>query len=133
MPAIQPPRAKRSRITRSADFDAVYQRGKSASNRHLVVYVFPREDALKGAPPRLGISVSKKVGGAVERNRIKRVLKEQFAQVEAAVPSGIDVVVIARPGCFEYLEEKGGVVLGTRLRELLVRVTGVERVLDATA
>ncbi len=111
----------------------MYQRGKSASNRHLVVYVFPREDAPKGVPPRLGISVSKKVGGAVERNRIKRVVKEQFAAVEGTMPSAVDVVVIARPGCAEYLEEQGSAVLGTRLRELLARVTGVERVLDATA
>lgn len=133
MDALSQPRPKRGRISRSADFDAVYQRGKSAGNRHLVVYVFARDDAPKGEPARLGVSVSKKVGSAVARNRIKRVLREQFAQVAATVPACIDVVVIARPGCAEYLEEQGSAVLGTRLRELLARVTGAERVLDATA
>lgn len=128
-----PTRVKRGRISRSADFDAVYQRGRSASNRHLVVYVFTRDDAPSGAPARLGISVSKKVGGAVERNRIKRVLREQFADVAPQLPAAVDVVVIARPGCMEYLEEQGSSVLGLRLRELLSRVTGIETVLGATA
>ncbi len=98
-----------------------------------MVYVFARDDAPKGDPARLGVSVSKKVGGAVERNRVKRVLREQFAQVAATLPTCVDVVVIARPGCAEYLEEQGSAVLGTRLRELLARVTGVDHVLDATA
>lgn len=131
MDASHRSRPKRGRISRSADFDAVYQRGKSASNRHLVVYVFAREDAPAGEPARLGISVSKKVGGATERNRIKRVVREQFAGIAAMVPAQTDVVVIARPGCAEYLEEQGSETLGVRLRELVGRVTGVEGIAGA--
>lgn len=121
---------RRARITRSGDFDAVYRRGRSAANRHLVVYAFARDDAPGAAPARLGLSVSKKVGGAVERNRVKRVLRERFAEIVDRLPCGIDVVVIARPGCAEYVEEKGSEAIGARLAELAEKVT---RPREATA
>src|SRR5688572_28197755 len=114
---------RRARITRSGDFDAVYRRGRSAANRHLVVYAFARDDRPAGEPARLGLSVSRKVGGAVERNRVKRVLREQFATLADALPGGIDLVVIARPGCAEYIEERGSTAIGDRLRELAERAT----------
>ena len=72
--------------------------------------------------PRLGLSVSKKVGDAVTRNRVKRVLREQFAARADTVPGRLDIVVIARPGCAEYLDEQGSSALGERLGELLERV-----------
>ena len=114
---------RRARITRSGDFDAVYRRGRSAANRHLVVYAFSRDDRPADAPARLGLSVSRKVGGAVERNRVKRVLREQFAGLVPGLPGGLDVVVIARPGSAEYLEERGSEALGARLAELAERAT----------
>lgn len=114
---------RRARITRSGDFDAVYRRGRSAANRHLVVYAFSRDDRPADAPARLGLSVSRKVGGAVERNRVKRVLREQFAGLVPGLPGGLDVVVIARPGSSEYLDERGSEALGARLAELAERAT----------
>jgi ribonuclease P protein component len=114
---------RRARITRSGDFDAVYQRGRSAANRHLVVYAFARDGRPPGAPARLGLSVSRKVGGSVERNRVKRVLREQFAVIAPGLPTGLDVVVIARPGAAEYLEDKGSPALGARLAELAEKAT----------
>jgi ribonuclease P protein component len=127
VPASPPERSatprKRARISRSGDFDAVYRRGRSAANRHLVVYAFAREDAPPAAPARLGLSVSRKVGGAVERNRVKRALRERFAELAPALPEGLDVVVIARPGAAEYLAERGSAALGARLAELAERAT----------
>ena len=114
---------RRGRITRSGDFDMVYRRGRSAANRHLVVYAFARDDLPAGAPARLGLSVSRKVGGAVERNRVKRALREQFAMIAPTLPGGIDVVVIARPGAAEYVEERGAGALGERLAELAEKAT----------
>jgi ribonuclease P protein component len=113
---------RRGRLSRSRDFDAVYRHGRSSAGRHLVVYVFTRPAPASDAP-RLGLSVSKKVGGAVERNRVKRVLREQFAAVAHRVPADADVVVIARPGIVEHLEQHGSAAVGERLAELLGRLT----------
>jgi ribonuclease P protein component len=114
------PRGRRSRVTRSGDFDSVYRRGKSAAGRHLVVYAFDRGE---GDSPRLGLSVGKRVGGAVERNRVKRVLREEFSRIQAELTPGVDYVVIARPGVHEYVEERGSRALGERLQELADKVT----------
>jgi ribonuclease P protein component len=119
--AERPAPGRRGRISRSRDFDAVYRRGKSAAGRHLVVYVFPRDEFGDMRTPRLGLSVSKKVGDAVMRNRVKRVLREEFARRVGDVPGRLDVVVIARPGSAEYLEEQGSAAIGDRLAELLDR------------
>ena len=118
-----PAHARRARISRSRDFDAVYRRGRSTAGRHLVVYLFPRESG-DAQRPRLGLSVSRKVGGAVDRNHVKRVLREQFAARGGVVPADTDVVVIARPGAVEYIEERGSAALGDRLQELLERALG---------
>lgn len=118
-------REPRRRITRSGDFDTAYRRGKSVANRHLVVYAFARPESAEA--PRLGLSVSRKVGGAVERNQVKRVIREQFAMRAGVVAPGTDIVVIARAGVHEYVEEQGSAALGERLGELLRRVGGGER------
>lgn len=124
MDADRASRGKRSRITRSGDFDAVYRRGRSAAGRHLVVYLFARDDADPGTQARVGFSISKRVGGAVERNRVKRVLRERFAEIAGELPTGADFVVIARPGVVEYLDEMGSAALAERMRELVERVSG---------
>lgn len=113
-------RGKRSRVTRSGDFDSIYRHGRSAAGRHLVVYAFDRGE---GPLPRLGLSVGKRVGGAVERNRVKRVLREEFTRIAGELSPGVDYVVIARSGAHEYLEERGSRALGDRLSELAGRVT----------
>ena len=110
-------RGRRGRITRSGDFDVAFRRGRSSADRHLVVYAFARSEEPE-APARLGLSVSRKVGTAVQRNRVKRVLRARFAELAPALPRGLDVVVIARAGLAEEIESDGGAALGERLERL---------------
>jgi ribonuclease P protein component len=96
---------KRGRLSRSADFERVYRQGRSHGNRHLVLYTFPRAGADDG--PRLGLSVSRKVGGAVDRNKVKRLLREAFVDVRDRIPAEHDVVVVARREALELCEREG--------------------------
>jgi ribonuclease P protein component len=109
-------RAKRGRLTRSADFERVYRQGRSHGNRYLVVYAFPRTG---DGEARLGVSVSRKVGGAVDRNRVKRLLREAFAEVRGQLPADNDVVVVARPQARELAERDGLAGVRAALGELV--------------
>jgi ribonuclease P protein component len=86
-----------------------------------VVYAFDRDESPDDGP-RLGLSVSRKVGDATERNRVKRVLREQFAAITPAMRARVDIVVIARPGVASYVEDQGSGALGARLLELIERL-----------
>jgi ribonuclease P protein component len=105
-----------NRLSRSRDFDAVYRHGRSASTRFLVLYWFPQEEA---ASPRFGFSVPRSVGGAVERNKIKRQLREVWRERLERVPSGNDYVLIVRPGLPEAVAANGFEWLGERVDEVL--------------
>jgi RNase P protein component len=83
-----------------------------------VLYTFPT--ATTGRP-RLGLSVSRKVGGAVERNRVKRLLREAFARVEDGLQPGQDVVVVARPSAAELVGRDGLSGVDAALGELIAK------------
>ncbi len=97
---------KRRRLSRSGDFDRVYREGTSHATRHLVLYRFPRRDG-DSADVRLGVSVSRKVGGAVERNRVKRALREAFWSLADELPADHDFVLVARPEMGGLVEDGG--------------------------
>jgi ribonuclease P protein component len=109
---------RRHRLSRSRDFDAVYRHGRSTATRFLVLYDFPREDP-DGEGPRLGLAVSRQLGGAVERNRLKRRLRAAFDEVAAELPADHDYVLIARPGLGEAVESHGFPWLTERVAEVL--------------
>ena len=83
-----------------------------------MLYAFPRggDDG-----PRLGLSVSRKLGGAVDRNRIKRLLREAFAAEEPSLPRGYDLVIVARPDLKELAEREGMDGIRGALEELVER------------
>jgi ribonuclease P protein component len=108
---------KRRRLSRSAEFERVYRQGRSKGNRYLVLYAFPRAGEDEG--PRLGLSVSRRVGGAVERSRVKRVLREAFWEEAQRLPAGADYVVVARPEVSGLAERSGMPGVREALAELV--------------
>ena len=111
---------RRRRLSRSAEFERVYRQGRSKGNRFLVLYAFPREDdGNDDTGPRLGLSVSRRVGGAVERNRVKRVLREAFWEEAERLPAGSDYVVVARPDARGLAEREGTGGMRAALAELV--------------
>ncbi|MDI2586450.1 ribonuclease P protein component [Psychrobacillus sp. NEAU-3TGS] len=83
---------KRQRIKRNAEFQEIFKKGKSFANRQFVVYCLAKEEDYY----RVGLSVSKKVGNAVVRNRIKRYIRQTFLEIHDQVYSKMDYIIIAR-------------------------------------
>ncbi|WP_078556401.1 ribonuclease P protein component [Bacillus alkalicellulosilyticus] len=100
---------KEYRIKKNNEFSFVFNEGKSVANRQFVLYTAEK----KGQEHfRFGLSVSKKVGNAVVRNRVKRVLREVFKELEPHVKKEFDYVVVARKPAadMEYSEIKKSMV-----------------------
>jgi ribonuclease P protein component len=92
---------KYEHLRRGADFRRVYERRRSASNDWLIVYACENE-----LPhTRLGLSVSRKVGMAVHRNRLRRLYREAFRLTRHELPTGLDLILIPRKPEVPELEE----------------------------
>ena len=92
--------SRRDRLRSRRDFERLAREGERRASGDFVVFVSTgprrgRDDA--GERPRLGVTASRKVGGAVVRNRVKRRIRAAFRAQRAVLPRGCDVVVIARP------------------------------------
>lgn len=105
-PALAAPRAVRSaaderfprsaRLLRRGDFLRVQQAGKRVHTAHFIILVSPWQNAAQGS--RLGVTVGKRIGCAVRRNRIKRVVREVYRRNRDLFPVDCDVVLVARSG-----------------------------------
>jgi len=109
---------KRGRLSRSGDFDRAYRDGRSHANRFLVLYAFPRGDD-GDEEVRLGVSVGKKVGGAIERNKVKRAMREAFWGLAERLPAGYDFVLVGRSGVAGLIDREGTAGLTASLAALL--------------
>ncbi|WP_455662678.1 ribonuclease P protein component [Pradoshia sp.] len=88
---------KERRIKKNQEFQEVFKKGQSYANRQFVVYILEREEQDHF---RLGLSVSKKIGNAVTRNRVKRYVRQSFLELEDRIKKGNDYIIVARkPTC----------------------------------
>jgi ribonuclease P protein component len=117
---------RRRRLSRSGEFDRVYRDGSSNATRFLVLYAFPRKDE-EDRDVRLGVSASRKIGGAVDRNRVKRALREAFWGIAERLPAKYDFVLVARPDLAELLEREGTAGVTTSIEEALAGTSLTER------
>lgn len=84
---------KKYRIKKNEDFQKVFKNGTSMANRQFVIYMLDQPEEKEF---RLGLSVSKKVGKAVVRNRIKRLIRQVFLEEKDHIAKGKDYIIIAR-------------------------------------
>lgn len=123
---------KERRLRARREFVAAQESGRRVHTTHFVLVVARGPSA--SAPSRLGVTVTKKVGTAVRRNRVKRLVREAFRLCPDLLPSGIDLVVIAKDGAptlrlADVQAEWNGVrpLLQRRAREVLTRASAVPK------
>lgn len=103
-----------ARLKDRREFRGIFETGRKTVGRWLILW---HRAGPAGRGARMGLSVSAKVGGAVRRNRLKRLLREAFRLRRARLPEGLDLVAYPRPGC----PWKGLAAAGGDLEDLLRR------------
>lgn len=110
------PYTRNDRVRARAEYRAVYEGGGAIHTAHLVFYARAAEAGVK----RLGITVPKKTGDSVERNRIKRLVREVFRRERGSLPDGCVLVVNAKRDA-SALDFEGVRAAFTRVSERLAR------------
>jgi ribonuclease P protein component len=111
------PRARR--VRKRAEYLAIQGAGRRLGGDHYML--FARRAAGEPRPARVGVTVSRKVGGAVVRNKVKRWVRESCRRMQADLPSGVDLVVVARPSA----AHAGYGPTATELANLARRLRGI--------
>jgi len=104
-------------LKKNHQFQFVYKNGRPYANKYLVMYV--KENGLE--KNRIGISVSKKVGNSIVRHRVTRLVRESYRLHENIFNSGLDIVVIARPGAasVSYFEIESALLHLGKLHQII--------------
>lgn len=106
-------------IRQRAEFQQIYERGAKMHSRYAIVFILPTERAWS----RLGIAATKKLGGAVVRNRAKRLIREAFRLCKIDGATGLDIVVVPKR---ELLDASLN-ALETEYRSILTKYLGRRR------
>lgn len=80
-------------INSNKDFVKAYKKGKFTANKTIAVYFIPNRTPYN----RIGITTSKKIGNAVQRNRARRIIRAAYRKTEKLFPLGYDIIFVARP------------------------------------
>lgn len=109
---------KQQRIKREAEFKKIMEKGKSYADKYLVVYVLEKSSQInpltssskevtqegESQLPRMGLSVSRRIGKAVIRNRIKRWMREVFRLHQSRLKDRMEIILIARSSAKELVD-----------------------------
>ena len=129
MTAAARPRARFGRdrrVRKKSEFDRAFEHGRRLTVAHFVVVFALRADG--AGPSKLGLVVSRKAGNAVVRNRIKRRCRESFRRAASTLPTGVDILLIPRPGAHELDFATIDAELGeafSRMRKVLAKSPAV--------
>lgn len=117
---------KKYRIKKNKEFQFVFKQGKSYANRQFIIYVQKKAEQPKF---RIGLSVSKKIGNSVMRNRIKRRIRQSFFELKDLIKDGNDYVIIARKPAAEmdFHEIKSSLIHLLKLAKVLNKIPEIKR------
>jgi len=110
------------RLRKHTEFVRAQRSGRRVATKHFTLLVAAQPAPARGA--RLGVVVARKVGGAVQRNRVKRLCRECFRRWPNLLPNGVDLVIVARPGAHELTLDE--VCAEWRSVESLIKKRAVE-------
>lgn len=95
------------KLKKRSEFQRAYHKGKKYWNQYFVIYVLNTDFNLL----RFGITVSKKVGKSVQRNRVKRLIRESFRQLRPKIKKGYDLVVVGRTPATQLTAQEAHIAL----------------------